>query len=69
MKRIIKITWGGKLEKDGRRHGQYQAERRGMTTTQIKTTILTPDWTTKQSDDCQRYFSKWKHCLCGGSKN
>lgn len=54
--RDIKIVWGGKIEKDGRRHGQYQAERRNITTEQIIATILTPDQIICQSADCHRYF-------------
>ena len=52
----IKIVWGGKLEKDDRHHGQYQADRRGITLEQIMTAIQQPDKTIRQSSDCQRYF-------------
>ncbi len=51
----IKIIWGGRFEKDGRRHGQYQAERRGMTIAQIMAAIKQPNRRIRQSNDCQRY--------------
>ncbi len=52
----MEIIWGGRVESDGRRHGQYQAERRGITVEQIQQTIELSDSTTKQSIDCVRYF-------------
>jgi len=52
----IKIIWGGRREGNGRHHGQYQAQRRGITIEMIKKAIQHPDKTIYQSRDCKRYF-------------
>ncbi len=53
------IHWGGTLEEDGKKHGQYQAERRGVSLNQIEQAIKSPDATVRQSSDCVRYFKQF----------
>ena len=52
----MQIIWGGTLEEDGKRHGEYQATRRGVSIEQIQQTIQMPDEIVRQSVDCIRYF-------------
>ena len=53
----MEIVWGGRVEPDGRRHGERQAEFRGVTLAEIRATLEAPDRTVWQSTDCGRYFS------------
>ena len=54
--RAVQITWGGKIENNGKRHRENRAIERNISEDMIKQVISEPERTERQSSDCLRYF-------------
>ena len=60
----MKILWGGRLEKNGRRHSENRAIKRGISLAMIQQTIAQAEVVVIQSEDCNRYYKTFDKCLC-----
>jgi len=61
----MEIFWGGKLESNGKRHSENRSIKRQISIDMIKQTLSNPERTTKQSEDCLRYFKTFENRMIG----